>query len=685
MASISSPGIGSGLDVNGLITKLMAVESQPLVQLNQKEAGLQAQLSAYGNLKGALASFQSTMQALSALASYQGLKASSADTSVYTATANTTAVPGNYAVEVRQLAQADKLISGTFTNTTDTVGTGTLTIQFGTWSGGTFSTNSAKGTQSVTIDSAHSSLAGVRDAINNAKIGVTATILNDGSGNRLVLTANDTGAANSLKIAVADTSDASNTDNNGLSQLAYDPAGTAGNGKNLTETVAAQNALLTVDGLNTISKASNIVSDVIQGVTLTLVQKSATGVATALSVTRDTASVQTAVQNFVKAYNDLSKTEQDLTGYDPATKKGGVLQGDYSALTVINQIQRVLNNPLAGPTGSLSVLSQIGVAFQKDGTLALDNTKLQVALDSNYGDIAGLFANVGKPSDSLINFVSATDQTPPGSFAVNVSQLATRGLYTGSTTASLAETVTPGTFDSPVVIDSTNNTFGISLNGVQSGAITLTQGSYTTTAALIAEIQSRINGDASLKTAGVTATVSFDSVNDRIVITSDQYGSASVVNVTSVGSTTTATLGLSVANGTTGVDVAGTINGIAALGTGRSLTAPNGLKIDILGGATGSRGTIRYTQGYAYQLSQLANQLLANNGPITSRTDGINQSIKDIGGQRDRLNLRLADIQANYQKQFTALDALISQMNSTSSYLTQQLASLPTASISAKG
>ncbi|MCK7583260.1 MAG: flagellar filament capping protein FliD [Chromatiales bacterium] len=123
---------------------------------------------------------------------------------------------------------------------------------------------------------------------------MSASILNDGTGNRLVLTSNDSGAANSLKITVADASDASNTDNAGLSQLAYDPAGTLGNGRNLTETVTAQNALLKVDGIDNISRASNTVTDVIQGVTLTLLKQSAANTPTAFDGHPDTAGVEAA-------------------------------------------------------------------------------------------------------------------------------------------------------------------------------------------------------------------------------------------------------------------------------------------------------------------------------------------------------------------------------------------------------
>ena len=687
MASITSAGIGSGLDINGLINQIMTFESRPLVSLDRKEAGYQARLSAYGSVKGAVSAFQSAMLSLSSPARFQGLRAASADSTIYTASATSAAAPGSYAVEVKQLAQAQKLASKAFTNTTDTVGTGTLTIQFGTWSGGVFTANATKASQTVTIGSGNSSLAGIRDAINAAKVGVTAAILNDGTGNRLVLTSGESGAANGLKITVADTSDASNTDDAGLSQLAHDPAGSLGNGKNLTETVAAQNALLKVDGIDNISKSSNTVTDVVQGVTLTLLKQSTANTSTALTVSRDTASVKSAVEGFAKAYNDVNKTIRDLTAYDAKTRQGAILQGDSSVLSILSQVRSQLTTNLAGVSGTYTQLSQIGVAFQTDGSLAVDGTKLQTALDSNFNEIAGLFVNLGRPSDSLVSYVSATGATKPGAYSVNVTQLATRGLLNGTNTAALDDTNDDGTFDTAVAITADNDTFSVKVDGIQAGTITLAQGNYTTTAALAAEIQSKINGDSALKAAGVTVTASFDNAAgagaDRLALTSDRYGSASKVEITAIDTTTATTLGFAAGSGTDGVDVAGSIAGTAATGSGRALTGATGtvtegLKLEILGGATGDRGSVNYSQGYAYLLDKLAGQILGSNGAITSRTDGLNKSIEDIADRREVLNRRLGETERRLRAQFSALDGLLARLRSTSDSLSRQLASLPT-------
>ena len=202
--TITSMGLGSGLDINGIVSKLMAVESQPLQQLDAKEAGYQAKLAAYGQVKSALSTFQAAVSGLQTASGFQSLAATSADTSVYTASASSIAVPGTYSIEVTQLAKSEKLASNAFSTVNDVVGSGTLTFQFGTDDGtGGFTVNSAKAIQSVTVDSANNTLSGVRDAINAANIGVTATIINDGSGFKLSLTSTATGAANSLKITVS--------------------------------------------------------------------------------------------------------------------------------------------------------------------------------------------------------------------------------------------------------------------------------------------------------------------------------------------------------------------------------------------------------------------------------------------------------------------------------------------------
>ena len=277
---ISSPGIGSGLDVNSIVTSLMNVERQPLTAVSKQKTEYQSQISAYGTMKSALSTFQTAVKALSSPAKFNAQAATSGNPAVFTATANGNATLGDYAVTVSQLAKPQKLAMDGFTNTSDVVGTGTLTISFGTFTPevitpptpSSFTPNTTKTDVTITIGSSNNTLAGVRDAINASNSSVSATIVNDGTTNRLVITSKDTGEVNSLKISVAD-DDTNNMDAAGLSRLAYDPTASAGSGKNMTQMQAAKNAILDIDGIAVV-KASNIITDAIEGVTLNLLATS---------------------------------------------------------------------------------------------------------------------------------------------------------------------------------------------------------------------------------------------------------------------------------------------------------------------------------------------------------------------------------------------------------------------------
>lgn len=665
MATISSLGSGSGLDLESLVTKLMQAEQAPLTQLVAKEAKLQSKISALGSLKGALSTFQSSAQTLTSAASFLQATANISDSDVATVSADKTAQTGSYSLEVSQLAQSHKLKSATaFSATTDAVGTGKITIQLGSYSSGTFTVNPDKAATTISIDSSKNTLAGVRDAINAAGAGVKASIVNDGTGNRLVLTSSDTGLVNSMKITVTD-DDGNNTDTSGLSQLVYDAS--TGGTANLSEVQTAKNALFTLDGLS-ITKASNTVTDVISGVTLNL--KTKTESAETITIARDTASVTKLVQDFVKAYNTLNSSMKEMGSYtyDSTTKTGtaGVLQGETSLRSVQSQLRSVFNGVLG--SGTYTRLSQVGLTFQKDGTLVLDSTKLTTALESNSAAVASLFSSNGVPTDSGVSFTSATDNTQAGNYAINITQLATKGVLNGS-----AVTV-------PVTVDSDSDTFKVKIDGVQSGSIALTQKTYATGADLAAEIQTKINGDSSLKSGSVSVTVAWNSTLNRIEISSTKYGSSSTVELTSEDTGVAAKLGLSVGVGTTGLDVAGTIGGNAATGSGQALTASegyaSGLKVSVQGTTTGYRGTISFNRGFAYQLDKMLDSMLSSSGSISARVNGLNASVKTIDSQMERLQTRLTDTEARYRKQFTALDTTIATMKSTSSYLTQQLASL---------
>ena len=555
MGISTSVGLASGLDVDAIVTSLMNVEKKPLTALATQKTTYQSKISAYGTLKSALSTFQTAVNNLSTASKFNAQTVKSGDPSVFTATASGSATVGNYAVTVSQLAQAQKIATAGFGSAYDVVGTGTMTIAFGTYdsTGNTFTANADKTPTNITISSANNTLAGVRDAINASGAGVTAAIVNDGTTNRLVITSKDSGEVNSLKITTTD-SDGNNLDAAGLSQLAYDPTAAAGAGNNMTQKQVAKNAKLNIDGID-IVKSSNTVSDAIDGVTFNLLKESG-GSAVSLDVTRDEASVKASVTAFVDAYNTLNTKLRSLTNYSaPNSAANGPLLGDATARSVTSQIKSVLTSVI-GTTGSITSLSQIGVGFKADGTLGLDATKLDKSIADNFGDIAKLFTSSATTTDPQISFSGSTSSTQAGTYAINISQI-------GS--------------------DSTNT--------------------------------------------------------------------------------------------------AGTINGVAGTGANTTLTgaigdASSGLRIEVNGGATGSRGTITYSIGYASKLNTLLTSLLSDDGILAARTDGINTSIKNIDKQSDAISTRLTAVEARYRAQFNKLETLISSMSSTSTYLTQQIAAI---------
>ncbi|MES2049019.1 MAG: flagellar filament capping protein FliD [Pseudomonadota bacterium] len=663
---IQSTGIGSNLDVTSLINKLMQIESQPLTTLARKEASYQAKLTAYGSLSSALSSFQSSFASLSSTSTFQNLTANASDSTVLSASTSSVASAGSYNITVGQLAKSQVLSSAGQVSTTAAIGAGassTISIQFGTISGGTltngiytgstFLQDADQGVGTITIDSTNNSLQGIRDAINSANKGVTASIVGDGSATpyHLVLSSSKTGATSSLKIDV--TGDATLQ-----SLLNYNPEAA----QNFTETSSAQNATLTVNGISIVS-ASNTVSEVVQGTSITLTKAGTT----TLALVNNTSGVQSSVNGFIKGYNDLQTTLKNLIGFDAASKKGGVLIGDATARGVQNQIRTALSSAVNGLGGNITTLSSIGISFQKDGTLSLDSTKFQAALNTNFSEISGLFATIGKATDSLVKYSSVTSATAQGAYPLSISALATQGVLTGDLDLTAGNTTILA-----------NTSLNVTLDGI-TAAVSLAAGSYTSSQ-LATLIQTSVNGTTAFSNSGAKITASITG-GGFLQLQSTAYGTISNVTLADGTGTTAASLSGTILTGAAGVNVAGSINGATATGSGQFLTGTpgtpaEGLKVLVSGGNIGARGTINFSRGYASQLTTLFETITGSAGSISSTTDGVNKSIKDIGKQRELLTSRLIDTEARYRKQFTALDRIISGLNNTSTFLTQQLSAL---------
>ena len=363
---ISSTGIGSGLDINGIVTTLTtAAGAAQNNQLAARKNTLTAQVSAYGTFSSALSTLQATLTPLQTTGALAGRTATLGDTTIATASATGTAVPARYSLQVQNLATAASLSSAPLASAGTAVGTGTLSISVG------------GSTTSIIIDSSNNTLAGIAAAINSANNnpGVAASILTTTAGARLVLSGTATGSANAITVTQSG-------GNGGLASLA------------LTQTQAAQDANFTVNGFAA-SSASNQISTAITGVTFNLLATTAAGTPTTLTVGNDTTGAQTSLGTFVKALNGLISSIQSLTGYDPSTQTAGPLQGNATLQSFQNQLQKILQQVSSGNGSALNSLSALGITANPDGSYASDTTKLGNALTASLGSVGALLGGTG--------------------------------------------------------------------------------------------------------------------------------------------------------------------------------------------------------------------------------------------------------------------------------------------------
>lgn len=373
--AISAAGVGSGLDVGGIISQLMAAERQPLTRLQTQQKSYQSKLSAFGQLQSAMSKLQDAAATLAKSSTFSATTASAGDTKAFTASSTTSAQTGSYNIEVQQLARAQRV--ATSATTAPTVGEGSLTISLGRYAEDGSFTAAADGEKTISV-AAGASLADLRDAINGADAGVSAQIINNGTVDQLVISSKETGAAQAFKLSGT----------GGLADFSYD-AGSATPG--LTTVQQAQDARLTIDGL-AITRGSNTIADAIEGVTLTLAKP--TEGETAVTVSRDDETAKKAIDEFAKAWNELNTLIRTQTSYDAATKKAGTLNGDASVRSIQGQLRSVFSNPISGLSGA-TMLSQAGISFKTDGSMSVNSAKLAEALADPSMKIGELFAGNG--------------------------------------------------------------------------------------------------------------------------------------------------------------------------------------------------------------------------------------------------------------------------------------------------
>lgn len=390
MATISSPGVGTnGLDVKNIISQLVTLEKKPLDTLKLQAATVNTKISAYGQIKSLVSTLADAAGKLTSVTGWNGVTTTSSDSKFVSATAIGGTLPTTFSVEVQGLAKAQATASAALLPVGGALGAGTLRLELGKWSVAPASFTPGSG-QPVDISiSASDKLTDVASKINGSTAGVTASILSDASGERLLLRSKSTGEEFGFRLSVmeggdTDIASAGNTDATGLSRLV------AGS----TTTQAALNAKATVNGI-AVSSATNTFATTISGVTFKAEQITTAPID--ITVGKDTAAVKTNVDEFVKAYNAINQLMQDATKYDAKTNAAGLLQGDSTAIALQNTLRNAIQSVTSGG-GAFKRLADIGLTQQLGGDLTLDSTKFNKALTENPDDLKNLFRNTGSGS-----------------------------------------------------------------------------------------------------------------------------------------------------------------------------------------------------------------------------------------------------------------------------------------------
>ena len=653
MANISSLGLGSGVLNSDLVDQLVQAERAPTEnRLTQKTEQTQALLSAYGKLRSAVTELRLPMRQLSAPDNLKAFSASSSNEGIGVSVDSTKASRGTYSVEVTSLAGAQALASRDVFADRDatSVGQGTLTLNVG------------DKTTNLTIDSSNDTLQGLANAINDSDAGVSAGVIDTGNGFQLVLSADETGTANAVSISVSGDTGGTDTDNQGLSRFAFNTGMDTDAG--LQETIAASDAVMKINGVE-VTRSTNSFENVIDGLTFDITE---TGSST-IKVQQDLGAVADRVQGFVDKFNSLQSTIDSLAGFNAEAGVGSLLTGDSTVRSIQNQLRQVLTRVVPGlENSSVRSLADVGITTNfETGGLEFDRARFEEQLKNNPDDVTALFAEQGRTTDSQVEFVRSGLNTEPGRYDINITQAATQGALSGAA------------FTAPLTIGAGNDELTFQVNGETSVSVQLTQQTYNTAQELADEIQVQLNANNALNASGSGVQVGVGS-GGELTFTSSDYGSDSNVSLTSVEDGSA--YGLSAATGTSGVDVAGTIGGRTAEGDGQVLFlgsgngGASGLQVRILGDQTGSRGSITFVEGVAERTVDLVSSFVGADGAIESRTEGLNRDLEQIQENQARLEERIAAYRERLVSQFTAADSLISQLNSTQDYVSQQLAAL---------
>jgi len=652
-------GLVTGIDTQAIIDSMLSIRKTQTDLLTARQTEIKSKQTVYASIKDKISTLRSQAAALGKVQNsvFNSRKSTVSDEAALSATVSSSAAAGVYRLKINSLAQAHQIATQVFTDADSEITQGTLTLRAG-----------SRSPVTLTIDSTNNTLSGLASAINDANAGVSASIVEDGTGARIVLTAEKTGTENAITV----TSNLGATSGN-----ATLPAFDLGN-----PVQAASDASVTLGsgtGAVTVTSQTNRISTLIGGVDLNLANADPTKTVT-LTVTRDTGPATEAVNDFVSSYNDLMDFLAAQTKYDAGTGTAGLLLGDSEISSIRNQIQSSVLGTVSGVSAQANRLSAIGISVGDTGKLTFNSSKLSSILDGSTpgvtaDDVRRLFSLDATSTNSGIRYVSGSSRTADSStpYEVNVTQAAEQASITGGSTVAAS-----------TVIDSSNNAFSLTIDGKSTGTLNLAAGTYTQEQ-LAATVEKLVNAAPDLGGRSVRVAV----VANRLQITSEVYGSASEVRVGN--GTANGALGLSGSESAVGKNVAGSfvVNGVVeeATGNGRLLTGKSTnkftadlqLRVSLTGAqvTSGPEGTVSVTRGIASKLDQLLGKILDPvTGDLKTVDDQFEGRIDDIQKNIDRQKALFDAQEARIRAQFTAMEAAVQQLQGTASMLGSQLASL---------
>ena len=656
--TMSISGLSSGLQTDTIISKYMEIARKPQQALTDRKTKAQQQLMAWQDLNTRVLALQTKCDSIASVAGFQTKTATSSQPDIVDVTASSSATAGTYYVTVNNTAKSHQIASQTFSGLDSAVSAGTIRITVDSTS------------VDVNVDSSNNTLVGVKDAINKANAGVSASVVNQGTASNpqysLILTSNQTGTEHKMIVDAGTTGLQINS-------------GQDGNGDR-TLVQAAGDAEIMLGSLK-FTRSSNSISDIIPGVTLNL-SNFDPAKTIKIDVSQDTESSKAAVKGFVDQYNDIMKTIKNLTMYDSQTGDTGILLGNYELQSLQMNLESAVTNsvpgiPIQKGKQTYNALSSVGIATGTDGLLVIDDAQLSAALRNNAADVGKLFGTTLQSDSPYVSLVSSTSDTKESGvkgYGISITQPATRTMIQAG--KAMNDTLTADEI--------------LTLNDKQ---INLKAGWNLT------DVINEINKH-SVDTS-VSAYETILGTDHYLTLRTLQYGSArdltAISNTSVFGGGTTSGIGTSKVSlasysgegghgdGAAGLDVAGTINGEKAIGKGQVLTADpasatspvKDLQVLVTNPAAGDVNAI-FIKGVGTRIKELLTKMTGSDGLFTNTENSLNSRIdattKDISDMEERLQAQ----QDRMYQQFNDMESKLASLQQQSDYLTTQLSSLTT-------